>query len=258
VKLANTSFYPGIHKSMPSTTGMTIVSSAVDGSPLGVFQDNRYLTNLRTGATGAIAVKYLTGKSYYHHVAYIGTGEIAYAMAESAHWVNRFEQGYAYGLDKAETQHFANEIHNKLGYRIRVCETAEEAVRNAEVVFTQTTSTSPVLEASWFKPHASIIASGADQPGKNELPVSLLQHCKLVTDLTSQCAKNGELRTAIEQGGLSEESVYAELGEIIRGAKPGRQPEDQLIVVDLTGTGAQDAAVGQYAWETLRMRDGSH
>lgn len=70
-----------------------------------------------------------------------------------------------------------------------VCDSAEEAVRNADVVFTQTASTHPVLDASWLRPQATVIASGADLPSKSELPLELLTNAKLITDLTEQCAQ---------------------------------------------------------------------
>ena len=53
---------------------------------------------------------------------------------------------------------------------LKVCATAEEAVRASDVLFTQTPGSKPVLELSWLKPHATIIASGSDQPTKNEIP----------------------------------------------------------------------------------------
>jgi len=47
-----------------------------------------------------------------------------------------------------------------VGYPVEVCDTAEEAVRKGDVIFTQTPGSKPVLELSWLKPHATIIASG--------------------------------------------------------------------------------------------------
>lgn len=88
------------------------------------------------------------------------------------------------------------------------------------------------------------------QPTKNEIPADVLASGKLVCDLVRQCAKLGELRTALEAGVMTEKDVYAEIGEVVNGTKPGREG-DELIVVDLTGTGAQDAAVGQVAWDIL-------
>lgn len=73
---------------------------------------------------------------------------------------------------------------------------------------------------------------------------------KFVCDLVRQCSRLGELRTGIQSGLMKETDVYAEIGDVVRGAKKGREG-DELILVDLTGTGAQDAAIGQVAWDTL-------
>ena len=71
-----------------------------------------------------------------------------------------------------------------------------------------------------------------------------------ISDLTKQTSKVGELRSAIADGSMTEADVYAEIGEVCNGSKPGREGKE-LIVVDLTGTGAQDAAIGQVAWEKM-------
>jgi len=72
----------------------------------------------------------------------------------------------------------------------------------------------------------------------------------VVTDITKQCARVGEVRSAIAAGVMKEEDVHAELGQIISGKKKGRQGKE-LIVCDLTGTGAQDAAIGSYVMNVL-------
>jgi len=63
-------------------------------------------------------------------------------------------------------------------------------------------------------------------------------------------SKVGELRSALAAGAMTAADVHAELGEIVNGSKSGREG-DEIIVCDLTGTGAQDAAIGQVAWEKL-------
>jgi len=251
VKLANVSFYKNIQKGLPAGSGIFVVCDATNGAPLGIFQENRYLTDLRTGAAGAISVKYFGSSPKHTKVAFVGTGVIATAMAEGTHCIHKFTEGYAYGLDTKQTQQFADKLSSSLGYPVHVCSTAEEAVRAADVIFTQTTATSQVLQLEWLKPHATIIASGSDQPTKNELPSDVMKKSKFVTDLTRQCSRVGELRTAIKEGFMTEEDVHAEIGEVVNGTKAGRVG-DELIVVDLTGTGAQDAAIGQVAWDTLR------
>jgi len=118
------------------------------------------------------------------------------------------------------------------------------------VIFTQTPASKQVLQLEWLKPHATIIASGSDQPTKNEIPSDVMKKSKFIADLVRQCSTVGELRTAIKEGAMKITDVHAELGEVINGTKEGRTG-DELIVVDLTGTGAQDAAIGQIAWDTL-------
>lgn len=174
-------------------------------------------------------------------------------MAESTHIVHQFDQAYAYGLDEKQSQRFKEHIERELGYKVTIAKSAEEAVRSADVIFTQTTATSQVLQYSWLRPHATIIASGSDQPTKNELPSEVMQKSKFIADLIRQVSRVGELRTAIKDGMMTEADVYAELGEVVNGEKKGREG-DELIVVDLTGTGAQDAAIGQLAWNTLSRR----
>lgn len=249
VKLANVSFYKNLEKGLPAGSGIFIVCDATNGGPLGIFQENRYLTDLRTGAAGAISVKHFAA-SHHKAVSFIGTGVIATAMAKATACVHKFEEGFAYGLDQKQTEIFANQLSKDLGYPIKVCATAEEAVRSSDVIFTQTPASKQVLQLPWLRPHATIIASGSDQPTKNEIPPDVMAKSKFVCDLIRQCSRVGELRTAIEAGVMSEKDVYAEIGEVVNGAKKGRTG-NELIVVDLTGTGAQDAAIGQVAWDVL-------
>jgi ornithine cyclodeaminase/alanine dehydrogenase-like protein (mu-crystallin family) len=171
-------------------------------------------------------------------------------MAEASHVVHKFSQGYIYGLDDKINQQFKQHIEKTLGYPVKICGSAEEAVKASDVIFTQTPASKQVLQLDWLKPHATIIASGSDQSTKNELPAEVMKKSKFVCDLIRQASKVGELRTGIASGLMKESDVYAELGEVFSGKKKGRTG-DELIVVDLTGTGAQDAAIGQIAWDTL-------
>jgi ornithine cyclodeaminase/alanine dehydrogenase-like protein (mu-crystallin family) len=78
----------------------------------------------------------------------------------------------------------------------------------------------------------------------------VLKASKYISDLTKQTSKVGELRGPLQAGVMTLDDVHAELGEVVNGTKSGRVG-DELIVVDLTGTGAQDAAIGQVAWDKL-------
>jgi ornithine cyclodeaminase/alanine dehydrogenase-like protein (mu-crystallin family) len=137
VKLANVSFYKNLAKGLPAGSGIFTVCDATNGAPLAIFQENRYLTDMRTGAAGAVSVKHFCSPKH-KKVAYIGAGVIGLAMARSTDVVHKFDEGFAYGLDMPGTQKFCDTITTDLGYKMTACATAEEAVRAADVIFTQT------------------------------------------------------------------------------------------------------------------------
>ena len=249
VKLACVSFYKNVEKGLPAGSGVFVVCDATNGGPKAVLHENRYLTDMRTGAAGAVCVKHLAVKGA-KSVAFIGTGVIAESMARSTATVYGFEQGYGYSRNIDKATAFCDKMQKELGYDFKACDSAEEAVRNADVVFTQTPGGEWVLDLAWLKPHATIIASGSDQPTKNEIPPEVMKKAKVITDITAQCVRVGEVRSAVAAGVMKESDVHAELGEIINGSKKGRQGKE-LIVCDLTGTGAQDAAIGSYVMNVL-------
>ena len=248
VKLACVSFYKNLERDLPPGSGIFIVVNAITGAPLAVFQENRFMTDLRTGAAGAVSMKYCSSANQTN-VGFLGCGAIARNMARAAAAVRPFE-GMVFAFDGAEE--FVKDMEAELGMPFKVASSAEDLCGAVDVLFTQTPSSTPVFEGQWLNPKGvTIIAFGSDQPTiKYEIPVDLLASCKYVSDLTKQTARVGELRSAIEAGLMTEADVHAELGEVVNGTKAGREGNEH-IVVDLTGTGAQDAAIGQVAWDKL-------
>lgn len=93
-------------------------------------------------------MKHFAGR-HHKKVGYVGAGVIAAAMARGSKCVHEFDEGFAYGLDVAKTQIWADEIEAELGYKIHVCKTAEECVRQSDVVFTQTPGSETVCAWDW-------------------------------------------------------------------------------------------------------------
>ena len=110
-----------------------------------------------------------------------------------------------------------------------------------------TTARTPIVEAAAVSPHATIIAVGSDGPDKQEIDAEILSRAgKVIADRLSQCLRLGEIHHAVEAKLMTEDDVYAELGDVVTGKKPGREG-DELIVCDLTGVGAQDASIAGLA-----------
>jgi ornithine cyclodeaminase len=129
-----------------------------------------------------------------------------------------------------------------------MAETPRAAVDGGDLVVTVTPSRKPLLEASWLKPGVTVVAVGSDGPEKQELSVDILGGAeKVVVDSREQCLRLGETHHAVKAGVLDPGSIHGSLGEILVGRRSAREGEES-IVVDLTGVGAQDAAMAEVVW----------
>lgn len=249
VKIAS-GFYENPEKSLPASSGLVLVLDQTTGFPLAIFQDNAYLTEMRTAAAGALATR-LLARSSIDKMAVLGSGAQARYQLRAVRRVRDIEHVAVWSPTEARRESYALEVANELGIRCTAMDTAESAVADAALVITVTTARSPIITSDAIATGASVIAVGSDGPDKQELDASLLARAdKVVVDRLSQCLNLGELHHAVDAGVMTEDDVYAELGDIVIGSKRGREG-DELIVCDLTGVGVQDAAMAEAAWKAL-------
>lgn len=245
-----TGFYENAARGLPSGAGLFLVFDAQTGFPVALLQDNGYLTDLRTAAAGALAARHLSPERL-DAVAVLGSGVQARLQLRCLALVRRWRQVRAWSPTRAHLEAYCREMTAELKIPFSASASAEEAVRGADLVITVTPSCRPLIQAAWLTPHATVIAVGADGPDKQELAAECLARAdKVVADRLSQCLELGEIHHAVRLGLLDPARVYGELGEIVSGKKPGREGSE-LIVCDLTGVGAQDAAIAEAAWAAV-------
>lgn len=234
-------FYPD-DKEDTVHSGLMLVMSSTDGRLAGVLLDNGYLTELRTGAAGAIAADRLA-RTNSRTVAIVGAGSQARYQLDALLQVRPITRVRIASRTRVRAHAFADEIGTTHALSAGVYDTVEEAVRGADIVVTTTQSVEPLIEAEWLEPGVHITAVGSDEPTKQELASDVLGRADVVAvDDRGQAARIGELRHAIESGHRHETDVVT-LGELLDGAAPGRERDDQVSVADLTGLGVQDAAI---------------
>jgi ornithine cyclodeaminase len=221
--------------------GLMMVISATDGTLVGVLGDNGYLTELRTGAAGAISAD-LLARNDATTAAIVGAGSQARYQLEALLQVRSIEAVRVASRSPERARAFVDEIA-KLGISARLCDSVEEAVRGADIVITTTPSTVPIVNAEWLDVGTHVTAVGSDEPSKQELFPDVLARAGVVAvDDRRQAASFGELHHAIEAGTRTEDDVVT-LGELLDGVAPGRVGDEEITVADLTGVGVQDAAI---------------
>jgi ornithine cyclodeaminase len=242
---------------LPANDGMVVVFDANTGAPAAFLLDNGFITDFRTGAAGAAAAKYLARKKITV-VAVIGTGGQARCQIEMLALQRGFSEVRIWGRDPHKAQAVADDLAKSRSMPARnfaVSDSVQAAVEGADVVVTVTASHEPLVRAAWLKPGATIIAVGSDAPHKQELDVDVLARAdKIVADSVAQCLRLGEIHHAVDHGVITKEKIYAELGEITAGIKPGRISEDEIIVCDLTGVGVQDVAAASLVLERAKAQ----
>lgn len=242
-------FFNNAELGLPSLSGMIVLLSTKTGFPLAVMLDNGYLTNVRTGAAGAVVAKHLAPEPV-ERVGVIGAGAQARYQMIALKQVRDFSTLRVTDIIPQSARTYAEEMEERLGVEILVEEGPEAVVTNSQVVVTTTPSKQPYLRAEWLHPGLHITSMGADAEGKQELFAEALASAdRLVCDRKSQCFRLGELHHGLEVGLISEKDPISELGEITSGQAPGRQDPEEITICDLTGTGVQDTVIASLAYQ---------
>jgi ornithine cyclodeaminase/alanine dehydrogenase-like protein (mu-crystallin family) len=246
----STGFFSNVEFGVATGSGIVMVFDSGSGYPRGILMDNGYLTDLRTAAGVALATSHLTADGPLR-VAVLGAGALARLQVRLLRSVRDIAGLTVWTRSHKRAESFQGAIFADVALEARVAGSPREAVAGADLVVTATPSRQPLLLREWLEPGVTVIAVGANHPGKQELDAQILADAdKVVTDLTSQCVLFGELQHAVRAGLMTTDDVYAELGAVVAGDVAGRDG-DELIVCDITGVGAQDAALAEAVFREL-------
>jgi alanine dehydrogenase len=217
-------FYPQ-NRGIPTHHATILLFRPETGEPL-VSMDGRLITEVRTAAVSAVATKYLAQPDA-SVLAIIGSGVQARSHLEALRLVRRFEDVRVWSPRYAED--FARQ------FNVRATSSPEEAVRGADVVVTATTSRTPVLSGQWLSAGVHINAVGACRPDWRELDDETLRRSRVYVDSREAALK--ESGDVIAAG-----RMFAELGEVATGFKPGRESAEEITLFKSLGLAVEDVA----------------
>jgi ornithine cyclodeaminase/alanine dehydrogenase-like protein (mu-crystallin family) len=213
-----------------------------------------YLGQVRTGAASGVATR-LMAREDARIVGIIGTGLQARTQLEAVSLVRKVERVRACGRDAQRRERFATEMTARLGIPVTAAASAEEAVRDADIVIASTTSTNPVVEGRWLRPGAHINAIGANFAQKRELDTDAVMRCDVIAaDSREQSRQEaGDLIQAFSVDESRWGQVH-ELADIVAGKIPGRTTPDQITLFKSNGIAIEDVVVAGRIYELARER----
>jgi ornithine cyclodeaminase/alanine dehydrogenase-like protein (mu-crystallin family) len=213
----------------PTHLATIVLNSARTGEPLAIM-DGRYITEVRTAAVSAVSVRYLARKDA-QSLGMIGSGVQARSHVEMFRRLRPWARIGAWSPNRANLERFSDECG------VDACSSAEEVARNSDVVVTVTSSNAPVVQQDWVRPGTHVIAVGSCRLTHAEIAPELVARSKLYVDSRAAALQeSGDVAGGLAAGG----AIFAELGEVVAGAAPGRESETEITLFKSLGLAVED------------------
>ena len=242
--------------------GLTRIQAAVivldpqTGRPVALLE-GATLTAIRTAAASGAATD-LLARPDSRVAAVFGAGVQARTQLEAVCTARRIETAWVYDLAPAAVEAFVAEMAGRgpVPTDLRAAESSRQAVADADVICTATTSATPVFADADLKPGVHVNAVGSYQPHVREVPPETVVRARVVVDSRSAALdETGDLIQPIKQGLIGPDHVHAELGELVLGRALGRTSDEQVTLFKSVGVAVQDAVAAQVALARAEQLD---
>ncbi|NLC65860.1 MAG: ornithine cyclodeaminase family protein [Clostridium sp.] len=245
IKIVST--YPkNIDKDLPAVPATSVVINPETGI-VECIMDGTYLTQIRTGAVQGAATEILSNKDS-KIAALIGTGGQAEHQLEAMLTVRDLNEVRVYSLNKKNREKFVEKMREKFksfGVKIIAVNSSKEAVDNADIITTVTTSRTSTFDSRDVKLGSHINGVGSYIPEMKEIPKEIIARAdKIIFDTTEGVlAEAGDIIGPLEEGLVKREDYQGELGEVILGKIKGRENKNEITIFKTVGTAALDILV---------------
>jgi ornithine cyclodeaminase len=236
-------FYQNYKIGLPSELAMLYLADPKNGSPIAMI-DASVITDMRTGAVTALGAKYLARKNS-KVLGHVGARGTAYWNVRLLNHLFDLKEIRVHSRRPESRNAFGARLEEDLGRTVMVTDDWESCVRGADIVVeaSRLTKPAPMLKTEWIKKGSLVMPYGT----MSAIELSLTDIMdKMVMDDWGQARSGpfGSLRAHVDAGKLSEETLHAELGQIVAGRKSGRESDKETILFWHRGLPLSDIALG--------------
>ncbi|KAF5063322.1 Delta(1)-pyrroline-2-carboxylate reductase [anaerobic digester metagenome] len=229
---------------LPFICGMILLANPRLGKFLAVM-DGAYITNLRTGAQTAIALKHIFKERKTIKLGLYGCGMQGHTQTQAIAEVFDIEEMHVYDAYPPAAEKFKADMKDTVKGEIIICDNPKDACVG-DAVITVTQAKDGFLQGDWVKPGTVVFPMGSYKEVDDSV---ILQADGIVVDHVGQALHRGALHDLVQQGKLGEQNITTTIGELALGAADLGDISDKRIVCIPIGTGAMDIAVAGIAYE---------
>lgn len=246
-----TVFHSNSEVGLPSHQGIVMLFDAKQGQPLMLF-DALEITAIRTAAASAVATNVLSRRNS-STLAIIGSGEQAKRHIEAMLIIRKIKQINIWSRNEKNAKQLVNTLSGEYNLPVHIKKTVKQAVENADIICTVTSSKEPLVIGEWIAPGTHINAVGSSTPAARELDTAAIAKSKLFADCYESLFKEaGDFLIPKKEGAITDEHVKAEIGEVLIGTKKGREHDEEITVFKSLGIAAEDIFSAYHIYEKIK------
>lgn len=248
IGIKSVTVFPGnAMRHKPSVMGVYLLLDGLTGEPRALL-DGRMLTLRRTAATSALVARHLARRDARTLVV-VGAGALASHLAPAHAAVRPIERILVWNRRAASAEALARQLAAK-GQKAAATTDLEAAIREADIVTCATLSKDPLVQGAWLKPGTHVDLVGGFTPEMREADDEAVRRARVFVDTREGAMKeSGDIAQPIARGLLRPDDIVADIAELCRGLKPGRQSDAEITLFKSVGNALEDLAAAELVVE---------
>lgn len=233
---------------IPGISAVYLLFDAHKGGIKAVIEAKK-LTSMRTAAASALASSYLS-RVDSKVMLMIGTGALCEELIRAHSCVRNLEKIYVWGRDKEKALNIVKKL--KLEFNIEAIDRIEDKIGEADIISCATLSKEPLIFGKNIKKGQHYDLVGSFKPDMREVDDELISNVDIFIDSQMAKKESGDLKTPLENGIISEDSIKADLFELTRKEKNARTSKEQITLFKSVGHALEDLTAAKLVDKNLQ------
>lgn len=239
-------------RGMDAHQGAVLLFSGETGELLAMMNASA-ITAIRTAAVSGVATD-LLAREDASNLAIIGSGVQARSHLAAMSAVRAIKRCRIVSRRSEHARNFVEEMSKEFSFPLEAVESVEEALRGADLIVTATNAAEPIVKREWISAGSHLNVVGSSFPGAREVDSATMAAARLFVDRReSTINEAGDYLFPAREGLIGPDHIRAEIGEVLKGDKPGRRSAEEITLFKSLGLAVEDLFAARYLFDRARQ-----